>query len=589
MRRETVGKTRSLCVFTFRTSPAVRTYLRLKRKCNHYNISRRSFTFSQAKQRWQVWQKQKSVSERMGVKFIFTIFLLEITFLLANSEPAEDKQALLDFVQSVSHSRGINWDENSSVCANWIGVTCNHDKSRVIAVRLPGFGFRGSLPPNTLSRLSALQILILKNNGISGPFPSDFSKLVNLNACLFNPMIFLNLSIINLSDNGFNGSIPSSIANLSRLSALNLSNNTFSGEIPDLPIPSLHVLDLSKNNLTGTVPQSLKRFPSWAFLGNHLSIDNSAPQVSPMVPTNDHPPKKSKKLSEPVMLGIIIGGCALGFVVLAVLLIVCYSNKNDENEIEISAKFQKKGGLAKKAVSGSHDRNGRLVFFEGCNLAFDLEDLLRASAEVLGKGTFGTSYKAALEDATTVVVKRLKEVSVARREFEQQMEVVGNIRHDNIAALRAYYYSKDEKLMVSDYFSQGSVSSMLHAKRGENRTPLGWETRLRIAIGAARGIAHIHSQLGGKLVHGNIKSSNIFLNSHGYGCVSDLELLRFPNIEEEMVEMLQIGLACATRIPDQRPKMADVLRRVEDIRQSEGSTPALTPPVTEIGSSSTAN
>ncbi|XAR52257.1 Non-specific serine/threonine protein kinase [Bertholletia excelsa] len=619
----------------------------------------------------------------MGVKFIFTIFLLEITFLLANSEPAEDKQALLDFVQSVSHSRGINWDENSSVCANWIGVTCNHDKSRVIAVRLPGFGFRGSLPPNTLSRLSALQILILKNNGISGPFPSDFSKLVNLNALSLQsndfsgPLpsdfsVWQNLSIINLSDNGFNGSIPSSIANLSRLSALNLSNNTFSGEIPDLPIPSLHVLDLSKNNLTGTVPQSLKRFPSWAFLGNHLSIDNSAPQVSPMVPTNDHPPKKSKKLSEPVMLGIIIGGCALGFVVLAVLLIVCYSNKNDENEIEISAKFQKKGGLAKKAVSGSHDRNGRLVFFEGCNLAFDLEDLLRASAEVLGKGTFGTSYKAALEDATTVVVKRLKEVSVARREFEQQMEVVGNIRHDNIAALRAYYYSKDEKLMVSDYFSQGSVSSMLHAKRGENRTPLGWETRLRIAIGAARGIAHIHSQLGGKLVHGNIKSSNIFLNSHGYGCVSDLglatlisptgppimraagyrapevtdtrkasqssdvysfgvlllelltgkspihatgsddvvhlvrwvhsvvreewtaevfdvELLRFPNIEEEMVEMLQIGLACATRIPDQRPKMADVLRRVEDIRQSEGSTPALTPPVTEIGSSSTAH
>jgi len=115
----------------------------------------------------------------------------------------------------------------------------------------------------------------------------------------------------------------------------------------------------------------------------------------------------------------------------------------------------------KKEGSESQDKN-RIVFFEGCNLAFDLEDLLRASAEVLGKGTFGTVYKAALEDATTVAVKRLKDVMVGKREFEQQMEMVGRIRHDNVAALRAYYYSKEEKLMVYDYYEQGSVSSMLH-------------------------------------------------------------------------------------------------------------------------------
>jgi hypothetical protein len=61
-----------------------------------------------------------------------------------------------------------------------------------------------------------------------------------------------------------------------------------------------------------------------------------------------------------------------------------------------------------------------------------------------------------------VVVKRLKEVSVGKRDFEQQMEVVGSIRHENVVELKAYYYSKDEKLMVYDYFSQGSVASMLH-------------------------------------------------------------------------------------------------------------------------------
>ena len=87
---------------------------------------------------------------------------------------------------------------------------------------------------------------------------------------------------------------------------------------------------------------------------------------------------------------------------------------------------------------------------------------MRASAEVLRQGTFGTTYKVALEDATTLVVKRLKEVTVAKRDFEQQMEIVGNIRHENVAPLRAYYYSKDEKLIVFDYYEQGSVSALLH-------------------------------------------------------------------------------------------------------------------------------
>lgn len=626
----------------------------------------------------------------MGIKFIFlVIFLSGALVLLARSEPSEDKQALLDFENNMYHSRPLNWDVRTSPCNLWTGVTCNHDNSRIIAVRLPGFGFRGSVPPNTLGRLSALQILSLRSNGFSGPFPSDLFKLGNLTSLYlqFNKFqgalpqdfsVWENLSIINLSDNAFNGSIPASISNLTHLTALNLSNNSFSGEIPDLNAPSLQLLDLSNNILTGNVPQSLTRFPSSAFSGNQL-----APQVSspPVVPPNEKPEKKSSSISEPAVLGIIIGGTSLGFVLIAVLLILCYSNK--EAKPKTSRKPKKEGSLKKekKTISASQDGDGRLVFFENCNLAFDLEDLLRASAEVLGKGSFGTTYKAALEDATTVAVKRLKEVSVGKREFELQMEAVGNIRHENVAQLRAYYYSKDEKLMVYDYYVQGSVSALLHAKRGEKRIPLDWESRIRIAIGAARGIAHIHKECGGKLVHGNIKASNIFLNSQQYGCISDLglatiitpvappvmrtagyrapevtdsrkvsqasdvysfgvlllelltgkspihatggdevihlvrwvhsvvreewtaevfdvELLRFPNIEEEMVEMLRIGMTCVARMPEQRPKMTDVLKMVEEMRRvntgnrlssetrTEESTPALTPVAADIASTS---
>lgn len=409
-----------------------------------------------------------------AVSIFSVIFLVGSVFLQGTADPVDDKRALLDFVKYLPHSRYLNWNESSPVCNNWTGVTCSFDRSRIIAVRLPGVGFHGRVPPNTLSRLTALQTLSLRSNGLSGSFPSDFSNLKNLSFLYlqFNnfsgPLpsdfsVWKNLSIINLSYNAFSGSIPSSISNLTQLTALNLANNSLSGEIPDFRLPNLQQLNLANNSLTGSVPRSLQRFPSGAFFGNNISSVNSPPPLFPIRPpaSQPFPPSKNgRKLGESALLGIIVGGVVLGFVTFAFLLIVCCSKRKDQNGFV--GKSKKGERSPEKSVPGGHDGNNRLVFFEGCNYAFDLEDLLRASAEVLGKGTFGTAYKAVLEDATTVVVKRLKEVSVGKRDFEQQMEVVGSIRHENVVELRAYYYSKDEKLMVHDYYSQGSVSALLH-------------------------------------------------------------------------------------------------------------------------------
>lgn len=622
------------------------------------------------------------------------ILLLEAIIGCVVADLVEDKQALLDFLQNIPHAHKPNWNKDSSVCQSWTGVGCNADSSRVISLRLPGVGFRGPIPPNTLSRLSAIQIISLRLNNISGPLPSDFSNLSNLTELhlqfnsLSGPLpqdfsAWKNLAILDLSNNGFSGGIPSSMSNLTHLSDLNLANNSLSGEIPDLNIPSLQELNLANNHLTGMVPPSLQRFSSAAFAGNNLSSEIAPPSISPVEPPNPQPTKKSSKLSESALLGIVLGGCVLGFVLSALVIIFCYSNPDKDKE-KSSKKSQKKEGSLKKngAAAESGEKDNKIVFTKGCTYAFDLDDLLRASAEVLGKGMFGTTYKAALEDATIVVVKRLKDINVARKEFEQQMQAVGQMRHENIATLRGYYCSKEEKLLIYDYYSEGSVSSVLHGRGGEKRILLGWDIRMQIAIGAARGLAYVHTQNSGKFIHGNLKASNVFLNEKGYGCISDIglatiinpipptstraagyrapevidtrkvfqasdvysfgvlllelltgksplhstngnesihlvrwvqsvvreewtaevfdvQLLRYPNIEEEMVEMLKVGMACVVKRPEQRPKMPEVVKLLEDIRRgssanrpssenrSEGSTsPAATAAVAEMGQSS---
>lgn len=151
---------------------------------------------------------------------------------------------------------------------------------------------------------------------------------------------------------------------------------------------------------------------------------------------------------------------------------------------------------------------------------FDLEDLLRASAEVLGKGTFATVYKAELEIGTVVAVKRLRDVILAEEEFRKKIEAVGCMNHENIVPLRAYYYNKNEKMLVYDYMPMGSLSALLHGNKRSGRPPLNWEARISIALSAARGIKYMHST-SPTAFHGNIKSTNIFLNQSHNARVSD--------------------------------------------------------------------
>ena len=94
---------------------------------------------------------------------------------------------------------------------------------------------------------------------------------------------------------------------------------------------------------------------------------------------------------------------------------------------------------------------------------YDLETMLRASAEVLGKGVHGTTYRATLDGGDPVLaIKRLRDVHLPEREFRDKVIALSALRHDNLPSLRAYFYSKEEKLLVYDFVGAGSLSALLH-------------------------------------------------------------------------------------------------------------------------------
>ncbi|KAG7530225.1 Serine-threonine/tyrosine-protein kinase catalytic domain [Arabidopsis thaliana x Arabidopsis arenosa] len=386
-----------------------------------------------------------------------------------------DRQALLAFAASVPHLRRLNWNSTNHICKSWVGVTCTSDGTSVHALRLPGIGLLGPIPPNTLGKLESLRILSLRSNLLSGNLPPDIHSLPSLDYIYLQhnnfsgevpSFVSRQLNILDLSFNSFTGKIPATFQNLKQLTGLSLQNNKLSG-----PVPNLDTFIFFRKHIV--------MWTSSATLCHLLSPSFANPTHStPPLPPFPHKEGSKRKLHVSTIIPIAAGGAALLLLITVIILCCCIKKKDKRENSIVKVKTLTEKAKQEFGSGVQEPEKNKLVFFNGCSYNFDLEDLLRASAEVLGKGSYGTAYKAVLEESTTVVVKRLKEVAAGKREFEQQMEIISRVgNHPSVVPLRAYYYSKDEKLMVCDYYPAGNLSSLLHGNRGSEKTPLDWDSR----------------------------------------------------------------------------------------------------------------
>nr|KYP44953.1 putative inactive receptor kinase At2g26730 family [Cajanus cajan] len=410
---------------------------------------------------------------------------------------ASNLLALQAFKQELVDPEGFlrSWNDSGyGACSGgWVGIKCA--QGQVIVIQLPWKGLRGRIT-DKIGQLQGLRKLSLHDNLIGGSIPSTLGLLPNLRG-------------VQLFNNKLTGSIPSSLGYCPLLQSLDLSNNLLTGTIPYSLANStkLYWLNLSFNSFSGPLPTSLTHSFSLTFLSlQHNNLSGPLPN----------------SWGGRVLLVVLITLCCI---MLFCLIRKRATSKAENGRARAGGTSIEKGvpPVAAGDVEAGGEVGGKLVHFDG-PMAFTADDLLCATAEIMGKSTYGTVYKAILEDGSQVAVKRLREkITKGQREFESEVSVLGKIRHPNVLAMRAYYLGpKGEKLLVFDYMPKGSLASFLHG--GGTETSIDWPTRMKIAQDLARGLFYLHSQE--NIVHGNLTSSNVLLDENTNAKIADFGLSR---------------------------------------------------------------
>ncbi|KAK6128438.1 hypothetical protein DH2020_037806 [Rehmannia glutinosa] len=163
---------------------------------------------------------------------------------------------------------------------------------------------------------------------------------------------------------------------------------------------------------------------------------------------------------------------------------------------------------------------------------FSYEDLAAATggfsqANLLGQGGFGYVHKGVLPDKREVAVKSLKIGSgQGEREFQAEVEIISRVHHRHLVSLVGYCIANGQKMLVYEYVPNQTLEFHLH---GKGQPVMDWATRLRIAVGSAKGLAYLHEDCHPRIIHRDIKAANILLDENFEAMVADFGLAKLTS------------------------------------------------------------
>ncbi|XP_050236470.1 probable serine/threonine-protein kinase PBL28 [Mercurialis annua] len=163
----------------------------------------------------------------------------------------------------------------------------------------------------------------------------------------------------------------------------------------------------------------------------------------------------------------------------------------------------------------------------------------------LGKGGFGRVYKGTLRSGEVVAIKKMELPSFkeadGEREFRVEVDILSRLDHPNLVSLRGYCADGKHRFLVYEYLQKGNLQDHLN---GIGEAKMDWPMRVKVALGAARGLAYLHSSsaVGIPIVHRDFKSTNVLLNDNFEAKISDFGLAKMmPEGQEIFVTARVLG------------------------------------------------
>ncbi|CAN6324357.1 unnamed protein product [Urochloa humidicola] len=378
------------------------------------------------------------------------------------------------------------------------------------------------------TRYQTLEYLDLSYNALAGGIPEEFGDMAVL-------------QVLDLARNNLTGGIPASLGRLRNLGVFDVSRNALTGPIPDSfsNLSFLVQIDVSENDLSGEIPQrgQLSTLPATQYAGNPglcgmpLLPCGSPPRATAAasVLAGGSRSGKRRAMWRVILAAVAAGVAACGAA--AACAVAARARRKEAREARMLSSLQdgtrtatvwKLGKAEKEALSinvATFQRQLRRLTFT---------QLIEATngfsaGSLVGSGGFGEVFKATLKDGSRVAIKKLIHLSYqGDREFTAEMETLGKIKHRNLVPLLGYCKIGEERLLVYEYMTHGSLEDALH--RRALRLP--WERRRRVARGAAKGLCFLHHNCIPHIIHRDMKSSNVLLDGDMEARVADFGMAR---------------------------------------------------------------
>ncbi|EER90858.1 hypothetical protein BDA96_01G089300 [Sorghum bicolor] len=368
--------------------------------------------------------------------------------------------------------------------------------------------------PASFEDLKTLKFLSLAGNNLSGRIPSCLGQLRSLR-------------VLDLSSNSLAGEIPNNLVTLRDITVLLLNNNKLSGNIPDLASsPSLSIFNVSFNDLSGPLPSKVHSLTCDSIRGNpSLQPCGLSTLSSPLVNAralsegdNNSPPDNTAPDGNgsgggfsKIEIASITSASAIVAVLLALVILYIYTRK--------CASRPSRRSLRRREVTVFVDIGAPLTY----------ETVLRASgsfnaSNCIGSGGFGATYKAEVAPGKLVAIKRL---AIGRfqgiQQFQAEVKTLGRCRHPNLVTLIGYHLSDSEMFLIYNFLPGGNLERFIQER---SKRPIDWRMLHKIALDVARALAYLHDNCVPRILHRDVKPSNILLDNDHTAYLSDFGLAR---------------------------------------------------------------